>query len=280
MAGTARDVNRTARENAVKKFNELAEGLGLDTVPVRAKTDDAVALYKSLCKKIAPDMLEHLLAAREEYVSHGGTAELPEELAQRAQEQQTKQADVDGPVSAHRHVGQSFYEPGRTSFRLHSKAFMLTFNSSSFAATWLCWQSFLAWVKERAQHFKASAWSCTLEKSLASDDQGRVHAHCYFSLHGAQTAGIDHATTDEWVFQGSRPRVDANSENRGPHHWLRAAQHGHFYVWVMKKGTLFTAALFNNGILQIFGVPCVFHSNIFPCAIQIQRQFTQLKSSS
>ena len=30
MAGTARDVNRTARENAVKKFNELAERLGVD----------------------------------------------------------------------------------------------------------------------------------------------------------------------------------------------------------------------------------------------------------
>jgi hypothetical protein len=30
MAGTARDVNRTARENAVKKFNELAERFGVD----------------------------------------------------------------------------------------------------------------------------------------------------------------------------------------------------------------------------------------------------------
>ena len=63
-------------------------------MPVRAKTDDVVALYKGLCKKIAPDMVEHLLVAREEYVSHGGTAELPEELAQRAQEQQTKQAGL------------------------------------------------------------------------------------------------------------------------------------------------------------------------------------------
>ena len=63
MAGTARDVNRTARENAVKKFNELAERLGVDTVPVRAKIDDVVALYKTLCKKVAPDMVEELLAA-------------------------------------------------------------------------------------------------------------------------------------------------------------------------------------------------------------------------
>ena len=62
MAGTARDVNRTARENAVKKFNELAERLGLDTVPVRAKIDDVVALYKNLCKKVAPDMVEELFA--------------------------------------------------------------------------------------------------------------------------------------------------------------------------------------------------------------------------
>ena len=94
MVGTARDVDRTARENAVKKFNELAERLGVDTVPVRAKIDDVVALYKTLCKKVAPDMVEELLAAREEYVSHGGTAELPEELAQCAQERKTKQADA------------------------------------------------------------------------------------------------------------------------------------------------------------------------------------------
>ena len=34
------------------------------------------------------------------------------------------------------------------------------------------------------------------------------------------------------------PRVDVNHENRGQWHWLRAVQHGHFYVSAMKEGTL------------------------------------------
>ena len=50
---------------------------------------------------------------------------------------------------------------------------------------------------------------------------------------------MDHATTDAWTFRRTRPRVDANTEARSPWQWLKAAQHGHFYVSVMKLGTLF-----------------------------------------
>ena len=53
--------------------------------------------------------------------------------------------------------------------------------------------------------------------------------------------GVDEKTTDAWVYQSTRPRVDANSEKRGPWHWLRAAQHGHFYCSVHKLGALHTA---------------------------------------
>ena len=65
--------------------------------------------------------------------------------------------------------------------------------------------------------------------------------HCYFSWHGAGATGVDHKTTDAFVFQGVRPRVDCNSENRGPFLWLKATQHGHFYTSVRKLGTLYTA---------------------------------------
>lgn len=67
---------------------------------------------------------------------------------------------------------------------------------------------------------------------------GRIHLHAYFSWHGG-SKGVDHSTTDAWLFQGVKPRVDANSEHRGPWFWLRAVQHGHFYVQVMKRGSLY-----------------------------------------
>ena len=42
--------------------------------------------------------------------------------------------------------------------------------------------------------------------------------------------GVDHETTDAWAFKNVRPRVDANTERRGPYYWLKATQHRHFYV--------------------------------------------------
>ena len=117
---------------------------------------------------------------------------------------------------------------------------MLTFNSMALVSTFACWERFRDWVKERAQHFAASAWSCTMERSLEAAEQDRVHLHCYFSWHARDSKGIDHNTTDAWVFEGIRPRVDKNTEQRGPHEWLRAVQHGHFYVAVMKRGTLYS----------------------------------------
>lgn len=80
-----------------------------------------------------------------------------------------------------------------------------------------------------------------MEESSHSEDVGRVHFHCYFSWHGSGVEGIDHRTTDAFVFKDVRPRVDCNTEHRGPHYWLKAAQHGHFYTSVEKLGTLYTA---------------------------------------
>ena len=33
-----------------------------------------------------------------------------------------------------------------------------------------------------------------------------------------------------------------NSENRGPREWMRAAQHGHYYVQVNKIGTVYASS--------------------------------------
>jgi hypothetical protein len=236
----AKDSNRLAREAAVKKLNEVAEGVGIDIILVRAGAAEVSNLYKELCGKISEDKVDVLLAARGQYVDHGGGGDLPPELAERVRLTTDSQADTDGLVSAHRHVTQSFYNASRKAFRLQSKAFMLTFNSIVFVASLECWKSFVAWFQERAEKFTATAWSCTMERSLSSTEIGRVHFHCYFSWHKPGSQGIDHRTTDEWTYCSVRPRVDTNSERRGPHEWLRATQHGHFYVSVDKRGTLYT----------------------------------------
>lgn len=129
----------------------------------------------------------------------------------------------------------------REAFRLRAKAFMLTFNCVAFAISPELWAAYHAWVQERSAKYKATYWSATLECSLHAQADRRVHLHCYLSWHGPGANGIDHATTDEWTFQGVRPRVDANTENRGPWQWLKATQHGHFYVSVHKLGTVQSA---------------------------------------
>ncbi|CAK0863324.1 unnamed protein product, partial [Prorocentrum cordatum] len=43
------------------------------------------------------------------------------------------------------------------------------------------------------------------------------------------SSGVDHSATNERVYAGVRPRVDASFESRDPSDWLRATKRGHFY---------------------------------------------------
>ena len=110
---------------------------------------------------------------------------------------------------------QSFYGAEQP-FRLQSRAFMLTFNSLRFALCLELWASFLSWIKLKVSEFKASEWSATLEESLQADEKGRVHLHAYLSWTKPGQKGSDHRSTDAWVFQHVRPRIDKNTEARGP----------------------------------------------------------------
>ena len=65
--------------------------------------------------------------------------------------------------------------------------------------------------------------------------------HCYLSWQRPGDTGVDLRTTDTLVCNVVRPRVNQNTEKRGPHYWLKAAQHGHFYTSVMKVGALYAA---------------------------------------
>ena len=239
----SQDQRRTARTNAVKIFNELASAANLTRIAARPPAEAATTLWVSLWKAVPPESRDQLLAAKNSWVENGGAGEFPEaplpgdEGAADPEDTHVTSEIVDN----HRVLQQTFYPaPAKKAFRLHSKAFLLTFNSIAFTASIELWGEFTAWIKERVSKYKANYWSAAMEKSSHAETHGRVHVHVYFSWQTAGSNGVDHSTTDAWVFRSCRPRVDVNSETRGPYFWLKACQHGHFYCSVFKEGALYT----------------------------------------
>ena len=237
---STKDENRGVRDAALRSLNEVAATLELPTVTLRASSKDIIAQYKTLCSKLCHEHVETVRAATDKWHAHGGCDLPTAALASLERELSDETPELDGVVHSHRILQQEFYGARKGAFRLCSKAFMLTFNSIAFVSSPDFWAAYQAWVEERARHHEATYWSCTLEISTHSQDAGRIHLHGYWSWHG-QSRGVDQRNTDAWVFKGVRPRVDVNSDRRGPSEWLRATQHGHFYVQVFKIGTVYSA---------------------------------------
>ena len=225
---------RSQRQRAVKMFNVLAGEIDADPLNARPSGADVDELFKHLCTMLPAHSHENLKDARNIWVDNGGEGELCEDLLP----VEELFFAPDGPDALPKHM--TLGDASGKAFRLRSRAFMLTFHSVQFVGGVLLWMEFHTWVKERLQRFGATHYSCTLEESVASGSEKRCHAHCYFSWHGSNN-GIDHSTTKEWRFRDIAPRVDKNTENRGPWHWQRAVQHGHFYVSIIKEGTLHSA---------------------------------------
>ena len=95
-------------------------------------------------------------------------------------------------------------------------------------------QRLVAFVKGLAPTVHALGFSVTLEESLA--EGGHVHAHVYLHLSKQYRAKGDGAL-DLFVFEGIRPHLETNKAAGGA--WKGAVNHGHFYVVVDKKGSLF-----------------------------------------
>ena len=232
--------NRCNRDAALRALNEVAAALGLDAVALRAKSPEIVAFYKNLCASLPHEHVPAVRAATVKWSDSGG-AQLPDKALTKLEQQlDDNLPDGDGEIASHRVLQQQYYGARRGAFRLQSKAFMLTFNALAFVASPELWAEYQSWVEEQARRHEAAYWSCTLELSTRAQENGRVHLHGYWSWHG-QSAGVDQRNTDGWMFHGVRPRVDVNSDHRGPREWLRAAQHGHFYVQVHKLGTVYAA---------------------------------------
>ena len=230
---------RSGREAAARALNTVAGILGVHQSSCRPPASEVQLLWERVCKVATPDHHDALETARTGWLENNGGGVLAESLLHGEAAD-----DTSDLLDSHRTLQATTKgkkKKQKADFRLRSKAFMLTFNSLTFQASLAFWEDLLAWVRDRAATHGATEWSAALERSTQSSEAGRVHIHVYFSWLQPNSAGVDHKTTDEWVFRGARPRVDVNYEKRG-HQWRKAAQRGHFYCSAHKEGALYSTS--------------------------------------
>ena len=127
---------------------------------------------------------------------------------------------------------------------LQSKAFMLTYNSDTFTRD--TWATFLKWVKTLRKQLRARWWAACLEVSMhaaSAASTERVHLHTY--LYWTDNVGIYRRNLEEFRFQNTLPNVQ-KSQAKKKITPKAAAEHGMWYVSLMKTGTLFADTNFRE----------------------------------
>ena len=248
------------RRAALKELNALCAELELGLVPLRQTESRPphvtrrIRLLEQRCQD--GDTPRRLRAAVEQFVNNGGKLTrdiLPAAAAamhptedDTAEEQNdpagTTVVDEDEADSASAPSQVASHRVLDSSFTLHSKACMLTYNSRSFTPA--DWAPFQAAMRRLHLELKSKAWAANLEQSLharGSGDAETYHMHAYF--YWSDGVGVFRRNTDDFVFQGVHPRVDVNAATSPPA-FYRAACHGLWYVSIRKKGTLKNATNF------------------------------------
>ena len=126
----------------------------------------------------------------------------------------------------------SAHNDGQKDFRLRGTSCLFTYNSPLFLVSvarevWVAFSAFLAGLSF------VSRWTATVEQSLHSLDDGRVHLHAFVEFDHA----VDWTSLALMVFRGSRP--DAKPTRARGADQRETINQGHFYVWAWKQGTLF-----------------------------------------
>ena len=219
----AKNRKRSGRRAAIAALNALAEEVGAARAAVDPRAgvaDDVKVLVTRLqprCQDAA--LFQRLREATEAYVASGGCLALEDA------------PDLETPS----HVGR--HKVLKVDFRLHSSAFMLTYNSVHFRpADWTAFRTFVVRLKTS---LGARAWAACLEQSLHSGAAGpdRFHTHAY--LIWTDGVGMSRDGLDDFLFRSVRPRVDVCTAGRAPSQEIRrAALHGLWYVAVAKAGTI------------------------------------------
>ena len=118
-------------------------------------------------------------------------------------------------------------EDARRNFRLRATGCMFTYNSADFQR--IVWPEFLAWLGTLNFLLR---WTATMEQSLRSSVEGRLHLHVFTEFQQA----IDWTSLRSVLFRGVTPHASPCTA-RGPN--VRdALNRGHFYVFANKQGAL------------------------------------------
>jgi hypothetical protein len=220
------------RRKALGSLNKLAEEIGATTISAKtAKAKRVEKLIKVLQRRLAaPTDVERLREAALSWVANGGRLEGKLLIAP------TSCTGDDAPDVEEATEGTLAFVPRHkvlvSGFRLRSRAFMLTYNSKAFRKEW--WTKFKAFIVSVAQKFTATAWAACVEKSSASLAR-RYHGHAYFFWLGGEE--LCFRDLEPFVFEDIHPRVDVCYVTN-PSAFRAAAEHGLWYVAIMKLGTL------------------------------------------
>ena len=217
------------RRDALAQLNDLVREVGYTAQPLVLQTagndvvEQRVRALQRRCH--SNDLHQRLHDAAKLYIDNGGRFSV--DLV----EQPTPDDTDLSPVSKHKVL--------RGDFRLRSSAFMLTYHSPTFTeAHWLPFRDFL---KTLVSRLGCRAWSACLERGTTPETCDKHHFHAY--LYWPDGVGVDLQTTDVFVFNSVRPRVDQRTKCSGLAA-RSAAHHGLWYVGVMKLGTVTAATNF------------------------------------
>ena len=140
-------------------------------------------------------------------------------------------AGIDGSVPAGAVVEDVGDDGG---FRLRCSSCLFTYNNRRFGAAdkERLWERFLAFLRSSAF---ITEWTATMEHSLRSKMQGRLHLHVFVEF----VKAIDWTSVTKMAFDGGLPNASPTVA-RGRDQRAVIDQ-GHFYAWAWKVGTVCVA---------------------------------------
>lgn len=119
-----------------------------------------------------------------------------------------------------------------TGYRLRAASCLFTYNSAELSEDW--WEPFVAWLQTLEFVFR---WTATMETSLRSGLEGRLHLHVFMEFNKA----VDWTGLRAVTFNGVRPNAQATAGRGAKMREMK--NHGHFYVFADKA----SAGLSNTG---------------------------------
>lgn len=221
--------SKQRKREAVTNLRDLAESVGL--TPSRKRPDMGRIEFEALCEEVlekacTPDQRQTAEQAKRHYNASDVLPPLsslpPLPGAAPADESSQQEGEGEEPVEGDGREGP---------FRLRSTSCLFTWNSIAFGQVDrdVIWGRFLRFLASLDFVWR---WTATMESSLRSNEEGRVHFHAFLEF----VKAVDWKGLDLVRFEGSLPNASP-TRARGDNQRV-VKDEGHFYVWAAKRGTL------------------------------------------